>query len=110
MREVETIPGAPLLGEGDANLAAFCFGKESRSFKCGKALLGNDLLVAPVVEPGKDFRKVWLPGDEWNSLWSGGAYPSGWSEVPAPMGKPPVFYRSGSAYTSLFTSIAHAFG
>ena len=84
--------------------------KTAWSHRLYSYLLGNDLLVAPVVEPGKDLRKVWLPGDGWNSLWSGEAYPSGWSEVPAPMGKPPVFYRSGSAYTELFTSIAHAFG
>ena len=73
-------------------------------------LLGQDLLVAPVVEPGTDLRKVWLPRDEWISLWSHKAYPAGWSEVPAPMGKPPVFYRSGSAYTALFSSIAQSFG
>jgi alpha-glucosidase len=84
--------------------------KTAWSHRLYSYLLGNDLLVAPVIEPGKDLRKVWLPGDQWNSLWSGEAYPSGWSEVPAPMGKPPVFYRSGSAYSELFASIAHAFG
>ena len=36
-------------------------------------LLGADLLVAPVVEPGKDTRRLYLPGDnvEWTHFWSG---------------------------------------
>ena len=79
------------------------------SYRLYSYLLGKDLLIAPVVEPGTEIRKVWLPGDEWVSLWSGKACPSGWTEAEAPMGKPPVFYRSGSAYTDLFTSIAHSF-
>ena len=34
-------------------------------------LLGADLLVAPVVEPGKDTRRLYLPGDNgWTHFWS----------------------------------------
>ena len=73
-------------------------------------LLGKDLLVAPVVEPGTESRKLWLPGDGWVCLWSGKVFPAGWTEVSAPLGKPPVFYRSCSSYKSLFTSVANRFG
>ncbi|MBO7423008.1 MAG: alpha-glucosidase [Oscillospiraceae bacterium] len=73
-------------------------------------LLGKDLLVAPVVEPGTESRKLWLPGDGWVCLWSGKVYPAGWTEISAPLGKPPVFYRSCSSYKSLFTSVANRFG
>ncbi|MBP5167648.1 MAG: alpha-glucosidase [Oscillospiraceae bacterium] len=73
-------------------------------------LLGKDLLVAPVVEPGTKSRKLWLPGDGWVCLWSGKVYPAGWTEISAPLGKPPVFYRSCSSYKSLFTSVANRFG
>ena len=73
-------------------------------------LLGKDLLVAPVVEPGTESRKLWLPGDGWVCLWSGQVFPAGWTEVSAPLGKPPVFYRSCSSYKSLFTSVANRFG
>ena len=31
-------------------------------------MLGDDLLVAPVVEPGTDSRKLWLPQGSWQHL------------------------------------------
>ena len=68
-------------------------------------LLGGDLLVAPVVQPGADSRRLWLPEESWIHLWTGGTYSGGWVEVPAPIGKPPVFYRKGSAFSTLFTSL-----
>ena len=69
-------------------------------------LLGGDLLVAPVVEPRTESRHCWLPEGEWVLLWSGEAYAAGENTVPAPMGKPPVFYRAGSPYAALFREIA----
>lgn len=58
-------------------------------------LLGPDLLVAPIVEPGVDRRSVYLPGDEqWFHVWTGDAYTGGASvEIEAPIGSPPVFAR-----------------
>ncbi|MBP7125740.1 alpha-glucosidase [Myxococcota bacterium] len=68
-------------------------------------LLGPDLLVAPVLEPGNGdgpiLRSVWWPPGSWRHLWTGevreGARGTG-SEgtVEAPLGQPPVFLRAGS--------------
>ena len=68
-------------------------------------LLGDDLLVAPVVEPGAASRRLWLPAGEWVHLWSGEKYTGGWTEVAAPIGQPPVFYRRGSGFAALFESL-----
>ena len=43
-------------------------------------LLGDDLLVAPMV-CGERMRKVYLPAGEWVDYWSGEAVQSGWLEV-----------------------------
>ena len=68
-------------------------------------LLGDELLVAPVVEPGADSRRVWLPKGSWIHLWSGAPYTGGWAEVPAPLGEPPVFYRRAGEHAPLFEEI-----
>jgi alpha-glucosidase len=71
-------------------------------------LLGRDLIVAPVIEEGKDSRKVYLPKDEWIHLWSGKAFSGGEVEVEAPIGFPPVFYRKTSDFADLFKKLAKA--
>jgi len=68
-------------------------------------MLGSELLVAPVIEPNQNTWKVYLPEDDWIHLWSGVEYPGGFIVVDAPLGKPPVFYRKNSKFTSLFESI-----
>ena len=68
-------------------------------------LLGSDLLVAPVVEPGKDTRSVWLPEGEWVHLWTGKRFEGGEHTVPAPIGQPPVFRRTDCAEADLFDKL-----
>lgn len=60
-------------------------------------LLGQDLLVAPVLEPGIEERAVYLPSGEWYDLWTGRSAPSGWNTVKAPIDRIPVFVRGGAA-------------
>ena len=71
-------------------------------------LYGRDLLVAPVHAEGHAEWSAYLPtGDEWQHLWSGQRFIGGqrvW--VAAPLGEPPVFIRIGTAYQSLFESLA----
>jgi sulfoquinovosidase len=71
-------------------------------------LLGPDLLVAPVIEPGRKDWTVYLPaGADWTHLWSGASHSGGSTfKVEAPIGAPPVFWRKGSAFAELFTRIA----
>jgi len=61
-------------------------------------LLGPDILVAPVTEPGAVSRSVYLPvGTDWIDAWSGQPHPGGSTlEVPTPLSSIPVFLRVGS--------------
>jgi alpha-glucosidase len=58
-------------------------------------MLGDDLLVAPVYEPGARTRRVYLPsGARWRELNTGIEYDGGQAvEVPAPLDYIPVFAR-----------------
>lgn len=64
-------------------------------------MLGPDLLVAPVVEPGQRERQVWLPplldGKRWFDFHRREAYASGaFHTVPAPLELLPLFVRQGA--------------
>ncbi len=69
---------------------------------------GRDLIVAPVIEAGREHWLVYLPaGTNWVHLWTserlvGGAY----VDVAAPLGRPPVFWREGSEHAGLFAGLA----
>ena len=67
-------------------------------------LLGQDLLVAPVHQPGQTRWELYLPHDEWIHLWSGTAFSGGRRvTVDAPIGQPPVFYRKDAEWSELFS-------
>jgi alpha-glucosidase (family GH31 glycosyl hydrolase) len=55
-------------------------------------MLGDDVLVAPVVENGARTRKVRLPDGEWEYV-DGTVYHGGETEVPAPMDVLPCFVK-----------------
>jgi alpha-glucosidase (family GH31 glycosyl hydrolase) len=63
-------------------------------------MVGSDLMVAPVVDPGEDAVEIYLPAGRWVHLWSGREYGSPgkgvYERVGAPVGEPAVFYREGS--------------
>lgn len=71
-------------------------------------LYGEDMMVAPVIEECADMRRVYLPQGAWQHLWSGAQYAPGWHEVAAPIGQPPVFTRTGSAFAPLFADLRKA--
>lgn len=60
-------------------------------------LLGDSLLVAPVVEEGARSRMLYLPaGDRWTCAWTGRSYQGGREmEVEAPLQRVPLFLRDG---------------
>ena len=62
-------------------------------------LIGRDLLVASVVEPGQRQRQLWLPdnGSGWYCFWSGQWYSGGQSIVlEAPLERLPLLVRAGA--------------
>ena len=64
-------------------------------------LLGPNLLVASVVEPGATDRRLWLPvGRDWLDFWSGQRHHGGqWLTLAAPLDSsaPPLLARAGCA-------------
>ncbi|MBI3785355.1 MAG: glycoside hydrolase family 31 protein [Deltaproteobacteria bacterium] len=58
-------------------------------------LLGDDLLVAPVVERGQRQRQVILPPGDWVNWWTGERV-NGTITVEAPLDTLPLFQRAGS--------------
>ncbi|MEV8457555.1 TIM-barrel domain-containing protein [Streptomyces sp. NPDC052095] len=65
---------------------------------CGDAfLLGDALLVAPVLEPGADRRAVRLPRGRWYDTATGAVYEGPGQVLPdAPLSRIPVLARAGS--------------
>lgn len=57
-------------------------------------MLGDTLLVAPVVHEGQTSREVHLPPGTWFHVWTGTSYEGGRTiTIEAPIGSPPVFSR-----------------
>jgi len=60
-------------------------------------LLGPDLLVAPVLEPGQTARQVYLPAGEWLDWHTGERHTGGrWIVAPTPMARIPLYARAGA--------------
>jgi alpha-glucosidase len=59
-------------------------------------LLGRDLLIAPVLEPGCPARSVYLPNDVWYDFWTGERQVGGKSVLAeTPLDRIPVYVRAG---------------
>ncbi len=69
-------------------------------------MLGQDLLVAPITDPGVVMAKVYLPEGTWVHVFTGKAFAVAASgqriEIAAPLGQPALFYRQGSAMSEPF--------
>ena len=60
-------------------------------------LLGESLLIAPIIEPGATTRKLYLPHGEWVNYWTGEHYTGGNDvTVPAAIDVIPILVRAGS--------------
>ncbi|NBJ10534.1 alpha-glucosidase [Microvirga arsenatis] len=87
------------------------FEDDARTYAVQEAYLyGPDLLVAPVWQAGKAEWSTYLPaGADWIHVWSAQTFAGGQEvTVPAPLGEPPVFYRAGSTFASLFADLRNA--
>ena len=70
-------------------------------------MLGTEFMIAPVVDEGRTTVDVYLPEGRWIHLWSRQVYespaPGAWHRaVPAPLGRPGVFYPEGSPAGATF--------
>ena len=68
-------------------------------------MYGGEFLFRPIVDPGVERVSVYLPAGVWKHLFSGELYGDGhsgsWVEVPAPVGRPAVFFRADSEVGSM---------
>lgn len=72
---------------------------------CYQYLYGRDILVAPVLKPGKILANAFLPQDEWVHLWTSRHFYGGELTIEAPLGYPPIFYRAKSKWAGLFEGL-----
>jgi alpha-glucosidase len=93
--------GAPLVRHPYLHDAADVLLQQKYAF-----MLGSEYFVAPVVDPGRSTVDATLPRGRWVHLWSGQVHGSHTGNarvtVPAPVGRPAVFYREGSAEGARF--------
>ena len=68
-------------------------------------MYGPDVVVAPVCKASQSEWSLYLPKGQWKHLWTNQLYGRGMVTVPAPLGCPPVFYRTDSVWSDLFDSI-----
>lgn len=69
---------------------------DERAWLCDdEFLLGNDMLIAPVVQPGERARDIYLPPGRWRDHWTDRAYdgPLTLTDYPAPLDHLPIFHR-----------------
>lgn len=59
-------------------------------------LLGEQLLVAPVVEQGARRRMVYLPEGVWYDFWTGERHSGGWLMREAPLDVCPIYVKAGT--------------
>jgi alpha-glucosidase len=59
-------------------------------------MLGDCILVAPVLDPGETQVKVFIPkiSSSWTYIWSFQVFDFGWTVVDAPLGRPGIFIKS----------------
>ena len=75
---------------------AYVWPEDPAAVKCEDAyLLGDDILVAPLLEEDAVSREVYLPGGIWYDFFTGTEYRGGRTVSAGGNGKLPVFTRNG---------------
>ncbi|TDX52110.1 glycoside hydrolase family 31 protein [Orenia marismortui] len=60
-------------------------------------MVGDSILVAPVYQPDRSERMVYLPEGEWYDFWTGNSYDGGKNIIAkAPLETMPIFIKAGS--------------
>jgi alpha-glucosidase len=68
---------------------------------------GRDLLIAPVVDGDVEKWSVLIPDGQWIHIWTNKMLEKGQHQIEAPLGQPPVFYRSNTEWKTLFQQLHH---
>jgi len=72
-------------------------------------MYGPDIIVRPVLDKGINIEEVYLPQGTWIHLWTNKTYTieenGQWVQVPAPLGKPPIFIKTDSEYLPSLISL-----
>jgi alpha-glucosidase (family GH31 glycosyl hydrolase) len=72
---------------------------QDNRFECtdDQLMIGPDLLLAPVLQPGERSRRVVLPAGAWHDIWTGQAWDGPDTVVvPAPLERVPLLARGGA--------------
>ena len=60
-------------------------------------MVGENILVSPVMEPGSTSRWMYLPNGDWFDFWTREKFTGGkWIDAKAPMDQLPLFVRAGA--------------
>lgn len=87
--------GAPILRP-----LLYDFPQDARTYQLqDQAMVGPNLLIAPILNPGQEYRMVYLPEGTWYNYWSGELLTGGYHLVHAPLERIPVFVRGGTVLT-----------
>ena len=95
----ELVTEASLRGWPIVRPLFFHFPNDTRTYSIDyqQFLFGSELLVAPILDRGATTKQVYLPDGNWVNVWTGETQGGGRDVVvPAPLGRPPVFFRAGS--------------
>ena len=66
-------------------------------------MLGEDIMVAPVTDQGQTSVSVYLTEGSWTHIWTQRNFVGGTDHIiNAPLGQPPVFYKTGGAVGAQF--------
>ncbi|MDR1158708.1 MAG: alpha-glucosidase [Oscillospiraceae bacterium] len=68
-------------------------------------MLGEEMLVSPVLRRGRRSQTLLLPAGHWLHMWTKQVHSGGEHTVSAPLGYPPVFYRPDGQWADLFAAI-----
>ncbi len=76
----------------------FDFPDDVTTYELGfQYMLGEQLLIAPVINPGQTTTEVYLPEGDWYDFWDNKRYAGNkWYTVATPLDNMPVFVKSGS--------------
>ena len=80
-------------GEPITRHMAYAFPDEHLEQVNGQFMLGDDLLVAPVLEKGAKVKRVYLPQGEWQGFDGKRYQGAGWMELPVTLRDIPTFRR-----------------